>query len=84
MPTLVEEGLVKRFAKDNSRQFLYQMMGEHCESHLHLKCAGCGRILHMESRESELLVQQIFKKHRFAVDEKNTIFFGRCQNCAQG
>ena len=83
MPTLVEEGLVKRFAKDNSRQFLYQMMGEHCESHLHLKCAGCGRILHMESRESELLVAQILKKHRFAVDEKNTIFFGRCQNCTQ-
>ena len=40
MPKLVEEGLVKRFVKGNSRKFLYQMVcGEHCDRHLHMKCS---------------------------------------------
>ena len=54
MPRLVEEGLVRRFVKENSRKFLYQMVcGEHCDRHLHMKCSVCGKLYHMEDEDSE-------------------------------
>ena len=81
MPALVEEGSVKRFAKDGSRQFLYQMMGEHCHSHLHLKCSVCGRILHMSAEESQMLIHLIYQKHGFSVDTADTVLFGCCRDC---
>ena len=82
MPMLVNEGLVKRFVKGNSRQFLYQMVcGENCNCHLHLKCSACGKLFHMEDQESKDILQRVLKKHRFAVDKESTVLFGFCENC---
>lgn len=82
MSTLVEEGLVKRFVKGNSRQFLYQMIcGEHCDRHLHLKCSECGKLYHMDEEESEEIFHKIFDKHHFCINEGKTILFGRCDQC---
>lgn len=82
MPELVEEGLVKRFVKGQSRKFVYQMVcGEHCEKHLHMKCSVCGRLYHMEDEESEALLLQVMKKHHFQVDEGKTVLFGQCESC---
>ncbi len=82
MPKLVEEGLVKRFVKGNSRKFLYQMVcGEHCDRHLHMKCSVCGRLYHMEDTESEALFLQVHKKHHFQLDEGKTVLFGQCEGC---
>lgn len=82
MPKLVEEGLVKRFVKGNSRKFLYQMVcGEHCDQHLHMKCSVCGRLYHMEDTESEALFLQVLKKHHFQLDEGKTVLFGQCEGC---
>lgn len=82
MPKLVEEGLVKRFAGENSRQFLYQMVcGEHCDRHLHMKCSVCGRLYHMEDEESEELLRRVMKRHHFQVDESRTVLFGQCESC---
>lgn len=84
IPSLVEEGLVKRFAKEHSRQFLYQMVcGEHCEKHLHLKCSVCGKIYHMEDEESEELIQKVLKRHHFSIDEGQTLLFGHCEDCGK-
>lgn len=82
MPGLVEEGLVKRFTKENSRKFLYQMVcGEHCGSHLHMKCSVCGKLYHMEDGESEKLLLEVMKKHHFRIDGGRTMLFGRCEGC---
>lgn len=84
MPELVEAGLVKRFVKENSRKFLYQMVcGEHCDAHLHMKCSVCGKLYHMEDRESEELFLQVMKKHHFQIDEGKTVLFGQCEGCCQ-
>ncbi|MBR5509993.1 MAG: transcriptional repressor [Lachnospiraceae bacterium] len=84
MPRLVEEGQVKRFVRGNSRQFLYQMIcGDHCSRHLHMKCSVCGKLYHMEDEESEELLLQVMRKHRFQVDEGKTILFGQCESCGQ-
>lgn len=84
MPGLVEEGLVRRFVKGNSRTFVYQMIcGEHCDSHLHLKCSVCGKLYHMGDQETENLVAEVFRKHHFSVDEEKTVLFGLCEGCGE-
>lgn len=82
MPELVDEGLVKRFVKANSRKFLYQMVcGDHCDRHLHMRCSVCGKLYHMEDQESEELLLRVMKKHHFQIDEGKTVLFGQCENC---
>ena len=81
MPLLVQEGRVKRFVRGTSRQFLYQMMGESCRTHLHLKCSICGQMVHMGHKESLELVRMIDKKYHFSVSEGDTVLFGLCENC---
>ncbi len=84
MPSLVEEGLVKRFAGAQGRRFFYQMVcGARCDSHLHMKCSVCGKLYHMEDEESEALLQSVMQKHRFHVDEGKTILFGKCEKCCE-
>ena len=81
MPLLVQEGRVKRFVRGTSRQFLYQMMGESCRTHLHMKCSICGQMVHMGHEESLELVRMIDKKYHFSVSEGDTVLFGLCENC---
>lgn len=82
MPKLIQEGRVKRFVKKNSRQFLYQMVsGEHCERHFHLKCYMCGKILHMEEKQSSKIIDEAFQKQRFMIDQQTSILFGCCESC---
>lgn len=84
MPKLLEEGLVKRFVKGNSRKFLYQMVcGDHCERHLHMKCSVCGKLYHMEDQESEELFLQVMRKHHFQIDGGKTVLFGQCEGCCE-
>lgn len=81
---LVDEGAVKRLVKGNSRQFVYQIAGEECAYHLHLKCVKCGRLLHMEHGESHKLLEEILKNNNFKVDERQTVLLGRCDGCRAG
>lgn len=82
MGQLVENGTVKRFVKGNSRQFLYQIAGsDECHHHLHLKCTGCGKLLHMGHSLSEQLVREILGENDFSVELDSTTLFGCCSDC---
>ena len=82
MGQLVEKGTVKRFVKGNSRQFLYQIAGtEECHHHLHLKCTGCGKLLHMKHEQSEQLLSNILGENDFSVELDSTTIFGSCKDC---
>ncbi len=79
---LVEEGTVKRFVRGNSRKFAYQIvMGEHCDCHLHLKCIGCGRLIHLDESVSDELVDRVKSISDFSVNEEATVLFGSCSEC---
>ena len=85
MNRLVEEGVVKRFVKGHSRRFLYQAVrDEHCRSHLHLKCIGCGKLLHLDERISDTLLDTIRATNDFSVNEEETVLFGECSTCTRG
>ena len=79
---LLEEGKVKRFLKDSSRQAAYQLFeDEDCSSHLHLKCTECGRIFHMKNTLSNKLIKEISTDQSFAVNSAKTVLYGKCRAC---
>lgn len=82
MTKLVAEGTVKRFVRGNSRKFAYQIvMGEHCDCHLHLKCMGCGRLIHLDESVSDELLDKVKSISDFSVNEEATVLFGSCADC---
>ena len=77
---LCDEGEVKRF--EEGKRFFYQLAGgEDCHHHLHLKCTGCGKLLHMDHDESEKLIETIYGRQGFTVSETETTLFGECGDC---
>ena len=79
---LTEEGSLKKFVSADSRRATYQLVkGEHCESHLHLKCTDCGKLFHMDERESDKLLRRISAISDFSVSEEETVIYGRCSLC---
>ena len=79
---LTEEGTVKRFVKGHSRRFVYQIvMGDHCHSHLHMRCMDCGKLLHLDDSLSHELLGQVLRSSNFAVNEEETVLLGECADC---
>ena len=63
----------------------YQIVaGEHCHSHLHLKCMGCGRLIHLDERVSDELLDRVRACSSFSVSEEETLLFGSCAECRIG
>ena len=79
---MLEEGIVRRTVKGNSRQFLYQYSGAAaCSHHLHMKCRTCGKILHMDDEESKTLMELLRANSNFRLDMKETLLLGQCDRC---
>ncbi len=83
LTSLAKAGKVRRFVSGSSRSALYQALGSsHCDSHLHLKCEMCGKLIHMSDSVSERLVAIIKNNSDFTVDEGDTVLFGKCARCS--
>ena len=81
MTKLVEENLVHRTVKGNSRSFVYQYISdEKCENHLHIKCTDCGKVYHLDHDVSALIQNDIKKNTAFEMDS-HTVLLGRCGDC---
>ena len=79
---MVDEGVVRRTVKGNSRQFLYQYAATAgCASHLHMKCRECGKILHMDDERSKDLMNLLQESTKFDLDIKETLLMGTCEKC---
>lgn len=73
------EGLVCRFARDGSAGAVYQLAEKGCcAEHLHIKCLGCGLLIHLDSRAQE----ELTKGTGFVLDDERSILYGRCAECA--
>ena len=81
MNRLVEEGEVRRLARDDSRRFLYQALAcESCHAHLHMQCTTCGKLIHLDEDTSEAMLRML-SQTEFEVDEGKTLLLGHCKNC---
>lgn len=81
MTKLVEDGLVHRTVKGNSRSFVYQYISDKkCEGHLHMKCTGCGKVYHLDRSLSTHMQKDIQNNTGFEIDS-HTVLLGKCNTC---
>ena len=79
---LVEEGTARRFAPESGGSAAYQAMDPgHCDAHLHLKCVGCGRLIHLDTGVSDALQADLLRAAGFTVDGRSTTIYGTCAAC---
>lgn len=84
LPALVDAGTVHRFTREQDRKTTYQIVGgRSCHDHMHMKCTGCGRLLHMSDSTSRSLMEQIEKMNQFHLDITHTLLYGTCGSCAE-
>lgn len=85
LASLTERGSIRKLSDGHSRHFIYQYTeADHCRTHLHLKCIGCGRFIHLTERLSRALCEAVADEGHFALDEERTLLFGHCESCAGG
>ncbi|MBE6798357.1 MAG: transcriptional repressor [Ruminococcaceae bacterium] len=80
---LLESGEIRRFEVDNSRNFVYQYADVHdgCNTHYHLKCVKCGRFIHMECQQLDLVREHIKEEHGFIIGQNRAVLYGQCSDC---
>lgn len=79
---MCEEGVVRRYAKERGRGYLYQYLNRSdCAAHLHLRCTSCGRITHLGEEETALFERILEQNNHFLLDDQRTLLFGRCATC---
>lgn len=82
---LSDEGVLRKHAKDGSRKFYYQYVkGGACESHLHLQCESCGKIIHMDDSTSQRMLFEVLERNGFQVDPARALVPGLCVGCRGG
>ena len=80
---LVGEGVLTRLSDGRTRHCTYQYVGgELCHTHLHLKCKGCGRLMHLDSKLSEDFERAVSSVGGFLIDD-GALLLGKCRECAE-
>lgn len=81
---LVLEGKVRKFSAGDNEPNCYQFADcDHCHNHYHLKCSGCGKLIHTECDFLDKLSAHIFDDHKFKIDNSKIILYGICELCSK-
>ncbi len=81
---MVEAGLVRKYNLDGGACYQYVGGGEDCHEHFHLKCLGCGTLIHVDCDFLSELGPHILEHHGFLVDNSRTVMYGLCKRCREG
>ncbi len=76
-----QDGVLRYFVDDETSKRFYQYSGEHCDSHFHLKCSGCGKVVHLECKIGDELLRHISSHHGFSVSAGRSVLVGECESC---
>lgn len=80
--SLMADGLLQKHILDGDRGAVYQYLGDStCAEHFHLKCDGCGNLIHMECSQMRELYVHVMRDHDFLVNSHKTVFYGKCGSC---
>lgn len=80
---LVSEGKARKYISEEGRSACFQYVDKdwHCEQHFHLKCVGCGKLIHLQCEHLAQLEKHVFEHHSFEVDNTKTVLYGVCKEC---
>lgn len=80
---LLESGSITRLSDGKTRHCTYQYVGgELCHTHLHLKCKGCGRLMHLDRELSESFESAVKRVGGFLIDD-GALLMGTCNDCLE-
>lgn len=79
---LVAEGTIRRYRLDEGESACYQYIGDgSCHEHFHLKCLGCGEVIHLECDYLDELNSHLLDHHSFHIDRTKIVLYGLCSVC---
>ena len=78
---MTEEGLLRKFHKDKHVYYQFVEEHDHCSDHFHLKCSGCGKLVHLDCHMMDALQSHILDKHGFSLSPAQTVLYGLCDHC---
>ena len=55
--------------------------GSDCHAHVHLRCTGCGKLVHLDCHLAADLLSHIRADHRFRIDAGRSVLYGTCEAC---
>lgn len=78
-----ESGEIKKYRFSEKSAACYQYLGKNavCNTHYHLMCENCSKVIHIESREIDKFIDGIEKNEKFSIDVRKTVFYGLCAQC---
>lgn len=81
LSTLTNEGKLKKFTGGSGGSAYYQLNASECALHIHLKCRGCGKLIHVDCAFMEEILSHFRNEHAFTVDCGQTVIYGLCGDC---
>lgn len=82
---LIKQGLVRKYIAEEGQSACFEFIDKsgNCELHYHLKCSGCGRLLHVECGYLDELAQHVLEHHGFVISPEKTVLYGMCEKCRE-
>ena len=75
-------GTVKKMIIGSGSGACYQLAdSDGCDSHFHLKCIHCGKLIHLSCEFLHSMESHIFHDHGFTVSSGRTVIYGVCSQC---
>ena len=84
--SLTESGLLRKFTVGSGRGECACYQYDSCSGrsgHIHLKCEGCGQLIHMDCAFMETILAHFLDEHGFSVDCGRTVIYGLCAECRE-
>ena len=80
---LVSDGKVNKYLFSGSSVtcFRYIDQEEYGKDLYHLKCEVCEGIFNLKCDEVDHISKHIFETHDFQVNDRKTVFYGKCKTC---
>lgn len=78
---LIASGKMLQFYSEDGNTKLFQINQLNCENHLHVRCAICGKISHLDCSDVDNFLGHINEEHHIKVTCQNSILFGVCSDC---
>lgn len=82
---LQEEHQVLKYAAEKGESAGFQYIDEShgCEEHLHIKCAVCGRVTHLDCGFMEEIRDHLWRHHHYMLQCSGSNLLGICEVCSK-
>lgn len=81
---MISEHKINKYLIDEKSAACFEYVGEENEtqeSHFHLKCESCGKLIHLECHDLDEIKNHLLADHGFSLNSFKTVFYGKCKEC---